>query len=246
MFYLNKLSKKQLRVFIDFALSSQTALILLVESILGIFLSISSLYLFIKLAKDVFESEFYFLDKLILQFLSTIRSPLLTEIMLLITFLGGPFLLMGAAFLVIVFTYKKHMKECLLFILTLSMGIITNIILKNLFERDRPTLSPLQSLTDYSFPSGHAMNSFIFYTLLAYFIYHLTRKKKLSFVISAFSLLLIMLIGFSRIYLGVHYPTDVLGGYLAGFFIFITMLAMKRTLKLFRLYKSHKNAAKLV
>lgn len=229
--------KKKLRYLIGFTLTTPGALLLVIESIIGILLSILSLYLFLKLAKDVFENEFYFFDTLILQSLSTIRSPLLTEIIFFVTFFGGPFLLVGTTLLIILLTYKRHMKECLLFIFTLGMGTTINIVLKNLFGRNRPDLSPLQSLTDYSFPSGHAMNSFIFYALIAYFIYHFTGKRRLSAVISVLLLLLVVLIGLSRVYLGVHYPTDILGGYIAGLFIFVAVLVLERTLKLFHLYR---------
>lgn len=213
---------------------------------MGILLSTASLLFFIDIAESILNKEGLFLDTAIPQIIYSLRNPFLTIVMQVITFLGSDILLLFSSLISIFLVLRKHKREGLLFIFVLGMTALVNIFLKSVIQRPRPTTDPLIITSSYSFPSGHAMNSFVFYTLVAYFVYHFTKKKRLSAIISTFSLLLIALIGLSRVYLGVHYPTDVLGGYTAGFFIFITMLAMKRTLKFFRLYKSHKNAAKHV
>lgn len=236
--------KHTLKNFLQFTLSSKAIFFLFLEAGVGILLSVASLLFFIDIAEGILRKEGLFLDTAISQIIYSLRNPFLTNVMYVFTFLGSDILLLFSSLITIFLVLRKHKHEALLFIFVLGMTALVNIFLKSVIQRPRPTIDPLLTITNsYSFPSGHAMNSFVFYTLLAYFVYHFTKKKRLSTIISTFSLLLIALIGLSRVYLGVHYPTDVLGGYLAGFFIFITMLAMKRTIKFFRLYKIHKNAA---
>lgn len=101
-----------------------------------------------------------------------------------------------------------------------------NRVLKSIFERPRPHLHHLVHVGYYSFPSGHAMSSMAFYGFLAYLVHVRFKKagmRSAGVWISAGSL--IVLIGLSRIYLGVHYPTDILGGFFAGAcWLFLTLL----------------------
>ena len=112
-----------------------------------------------------------------------------------------------------------------------------NTALKTFIARERPSQSPLVIENTYSFPSNHAMNATIFFGLISYFSFHFFRKKSLSVMISLLSILLIILIGFSRIYLGVHYFSDVMAGYFAGFWWFVTVLLVDHTLKFYKLFK---------
>ncbi len=94
---------------------------------------------------------------------------------------------------------------------------VLNQLLKGLFERPRPQFEhPLLVETSYSFPSGHAMESFVVYGMLTYFAVLALRswEQRVGVVLGA--ALLVVLIGFSRMYLGVHYLSDVLAGYAAG------------------------------
>ena len=93
-----------------------------------------------------------------------------------------------------------------------------NLVLKALFAHHRPTFpDSLLTLTSPSFPSGHAMASMIFYGLIVYLIAQRVRVWRWRVLAAISAAVLIILIGFSRIYLGVHYLSDVLGGYAAGF-----------------------------
>lgn len=96
---------------------------------------------------------------------------------------------------------------------------ITNELVKMIFLRERP-LESMQWMTEHStsFPSGHSMTSIFFYTVMAYFVWHSVRPgKKTKYTLSILSIVAIFLVGLSRIMLGVHYFTDVIGGYLLGF-----------------------------
>ena len=165
------------------------------------------------------------LDNQLITFFYLHRTPVLTTIMKTISMFGFEIpIILGAVIFVIVFISKacvverlrKYRKEAFVFSLIVGMAPIIDGILKRIIQRPRPSLFPLDSVGSYSFPSGHALTSIVFYVTLIYFIYRFTGNKKLA-VISAISFSsLIFMIGISRIYLGLHYPTDVLAGWLIG------------------------------
>lgn len=207
--------------------------IIFLEIVIGIFLSIVSLIIFADITKDVLQQETMVLDTSLSQMVYALRNPSLTQIMIFVSFLGADFILFSAGILTILLTWKKHKHEAILFVLLLTIGLLINILLKVIFQRPRPDFDPILDLSSsYSFPSGHAMNSFIFYAILSYFVYHFTHKKLLSILVAICSLALVLLIGFSRVYLGVHYPSDVVAGFIAGFFVFMTAIVLNWLLAL--------------
>lgn len=97
-------------------------------------------------------------------------------------------------------------------------------ILKAIIKRDRPSHLRLIKESNYSFPSGHAMISICVYGYLLYLAYTKINNKIIKYLVSIGLLLLIILIGLSRIYLGVHYPSDIIGGYLLALIILIIVI----------------------
>ena len=97
----------------------------------------------------------------------------------------------------------------------LGVTIINNL-LKVIIARDRPNINRLVTETGYSFPSGHSITSMVFYGYLIYLIYKYIDTKKIKILLIIILSLLIVTIGFTRIYLGVHYTSDVIGGFLLG------------------------------
>lgn len=194
----------------------------------GFILCICSLLVFAYLRQEVFEKDFSFFDQKILHALYTIRSPLLTTVMLFISTLGSE-LMIGLGLVVIsILCVKKRITEAVLFFCTVSMAVVIDTVLKNIYHRARPDFHPLLTLTDFSFPSGHAMASFVFYVSISYLVFHLTHEKRVTFCVSLLSVLIILLIGVSRVYLGVHYPTDVIAGYVAGLCWVVSTLLIER------------------
>lgn len=101
-------------------------------------------------------------------------------------------------------------------------------------QRLRPYIDPLVIEHDYSFPSGHAMTAFVFYMTLVYFVYQMTRKKLQSVLLTSAALGVIFLVDVSRVYLGVHYVSDVIGGYIAGFWWVMTVISIEKSMDTYK------------
>ncbi|TYR76673.1 phosphatase PAP2 family protein [Rossellomorea vietnamensis] len=99
---------------------------------------------------------------------------------------------------------------------TIALGGGFNWLLKAYFKRERPDIEALVEQGGYSFPSGHSMGSFVLYGTLAFAVFRLYDHTWSKILGAAALMLLVLLIGLSRIYLGVHYPSDILGGFSAG------------------------------
>jgi undecaprenyl-diphosphatase len=210
------------------------------EIFIGILAALGSLYIFLKLSKKILQNEIFFFDELIMDYAYSLHSPLLTSVMKGVTFFGGE-IFIGTAILVTIFLLikTKHNKDVAVFGFILISGIILNLWLKGFFERARPDILKIITESTYSFPSGHSMNSFVFFMSLSYFIFHNTRNKKLGLILTFISVVFVLLIGFSRIYLGVHYPSDVIGGYSAGLLWFASNLLFEKVIIFMRLFREY-------
>ena len=146
----------------------------------------------------------------------------------MVTFLGNTeFLIIANILFVVIFCRQKKYW----FAITVAVVAVSNVIvmsaLKRLFQRQRPADPLIDGITNFSFPSGHAFMSVAFYGLLIWFAAITITNKWLQRVIIIFLLLLILLIGFSRIYLRVHYTTDILAGFTLGFtWLIISLMTM--------------------
>lgn len=136
------------------------------------------------------------------------KSDILTNIMKIITILGSALSIILLTVLLIIVVKGKRNK--ILILINVIVTTLLNQLLKNVFQRGRPIDSIIEE-SGYSFPSGHSMVSMAFYGFLIYLVYKSNIKYK-GLIVGLLSVL-IVLIGISRIYLGVHYPTDVIGGF---------------------------------
>ena len=168
---------------------------------------------FLALAEDVFNKEIMKGDIIGYKVVSTfLISDFATPIAKFITNFGGAIFLIILTILLIV--VLKNKKVGLSICINLVVVTILNQLLKRLLQRPRPTEFRIIEETGYSFPSGHSMVSMAFYGYLIYLIYRFVKNKYLKWISIVLLSLLICLIGISRIYLGVHYASDVLGGFL--------------------------------
>lgn len=161
-------------------------------------------------ASDLFDNQFIWLIRYF-------NNPSIDQAMIFISDLGeGPYFI----FLIIVayclLLYEKKWLELTTLTICLSGGALLVVLLKNLFQRARPDLFRVIAETGYSFPSGHALLSLCFYGIAAFLIIRNISTWRGRLAVATVAILFILAIGISRIYLGVHYPTDVVAGYAAG------------------------------
>lgn len=173
--------------------------------------------LFIKLSKDLIYKELTSFDKGVYVFASRYISDNMTEFMKMLSFLGSGWVLTGITSLIIALLWrnKKYIILGWMIASNLALSSLLNEIVKAFFQRPRPEILRLAEAIGYSFPSGHSMTGMSFYGFLIYLcIRHF--KHWLKYCTAVVLGLLVILIGISRIYLGVHYASDVVAGFSAG------------------------------
>ena len=168
---------------------------------------------FLALAEDVFHKEIMNGDIIGYEIISKfLISDFVTPIAKFITNFGGAIFLIVLT--IVLFTVIKNKKIGVSIFSNLVIVTILNQLLKGILQRPRPTEYRIIEETGYSFPSGHSMISMAFYGYLIYLIYKYVKNKYIKWTSIVVLSLLICTIGISRIYLGVHYTSDVLGGFL--------------------------------
>ena len=166
------------------------------------------------------------IDTGIMNLVLAFRNEWLTKLMIFFTYLGDWQVIVGLAVAAIIILARlKKTREIIFLAAALISGELIKELLKLLIRRQRPdAVFSLISENGYSFPSGHALMSVVFYGAIAYFIYKLYQKMWQKIVLAAVFAALIFLIGFSRVYLGVHWVSDVVAGWLVGFLILIFLI----------------------
>ena len=164
-----------------------------------------------------------------------LRNDTLTPIMKIITELSNTrTIIIIAIILTIVVSLWKNIKIASLIPINLGIIAIINQILKHIFQRPRPIGFRLIDIGGFSFPSGHAMGSTAFYGLLIYLSYKLIKNKTIRIISIIINTLIIIGIGISRIYLGVHYCSDLIVGISLSFMyliIFIRTIEKKKIIQ---------------
>jgi len=195
----------------------------------GLASAISFLILFAWLSGEVFEGELQQLDSSVRAMVHAFSSPQMTRVMQALTFLGSlEFLSALFVLFVILFLAQGMRRAAMWFAVAAGGSEILDAVLKLAFHRSRPVPFFGAAPPSYSFPSGHAMSSFCFYGVLAGLYSARIRSRAARILAWIVSAALIAGIGLSRIYLGVHYPTDVVAGYLAGAVWVSTLLFVDR------------------
>jgi undecaprenyl-diphosphatase len=225
-------------------LHSKFLLLLTIEIAVGIVSSLVMAIMFFKIFHETLDADTMYLDKLISALIYSWRSPMLTEFMKVVTNFGAVYLMLISITMVFFLIWEKHKHEALVLAIILIMGLVINIFLKQIIQRPRPGIMPLVVETSYSFPSGHAMNSTVFYLAIAFYTYHFTRKRKLSMLVTFGVIILLLLIGFSRVYLGVHYPSDVVAGYVVGAWWLTTAILISKSVSFVKHFREEEKKVK--
>lgn len=191
----------------------------------------AALFLCVYIIHEVLWEKEEQVDHYIFRFLSSnIISPRLTGVMEGVTYLASAtFLQICYTALVLLYLVSKNWKRSVEIAAIGIGGFLVNYLMKISFKRIRPPDPLIDRLQNFSFPSGHATSGFIFYGLLAYLVWKTTIPKPYKYMACITLILLSVLIGFSRVYLRVHYTTDVLAGFCIGFaWLFLTIALFER------------------
>lgn len=184
----------------------------LIKKNLKWFILLIGLIGFLKLSEDVFRKEILQADIVGYKLISGLLiSDFATPIAKFITNFGGALVLIGTTIVLAISIKNRRIGLSIV----ANLGIITglNLLLKQIVQRPRPTEYRIVNETGYSFPSGHSMVSMAFYGFLIYLIYKYVKNPYLKIGLITFLSILIISIGISRIYLGVHYTSDVMAGF---------------------------------
>jgi undecaprenyl-diphosphatase len=184
----------------------------------GMLFCILAMLGFVLLARAIFADRFVVIDNGLITWAHYYWGPSLDQVMLFFTTMGSSVVLGVFVTLVALALLRagRWIDATGLIVAAAGAGIL-NQLLKTLFQRVRPDLFPGPfNLTSYSFPSGHSMGSIACYGMLAFIGARLLRRRRQRILLIISAALLVLCIGFSRIYFDVHYPTDVVGGFLAG------------------------------
>jgi membrane protein DedA with SNARE-associated domain/membrane-associated phospholipid phosphatase len=185
----------------------------------GLLLSLGALWLFGGVAEDVIHHDpLTQFDLTVADLLHQHPSPALTEIAKGVTLLGSPAVIAAWALIaVVVLVVRKELVTAGGLAAALLGGGLLDGVLKRVFHRPRPTWDvPIITAQGFSFPSGHAMGSLVAYGMLAYLAWRALDHPRARVALAACTVVLVLLIGLSRMYLGVHYFSDVVAGYAAG------------------------------
>jgi len=186
---------------------------------LGLALSLAALVAFSHLASEVvLEQEFREFDAVAATVAELLRSPAGDRLFVLVTTLGEPLTwAILSAMIVLALALRREWMLAIGWIVAILGSGAADLTLKVLFQRPRPAgATEFIVGHSWSFPSGHAMGSLVGYGMLAYILILHVRRPAARFAIATGALILTVAIGVSRIYLGVHYFTDVIAGYFAG------------------------------
>lgn len=213
---------------------------LIISITIGFIIGALALNGFLELTDRLRQENLGPFDEKVTSFIYDYRSEQMTKFVTFITDLGD--VITYAIIIVVVAVWllvgKKNIRWLIQSFIILTSTSLLNILIKHYIDRPRPDLEMrLVEASSYSYPSGHSMCALAFYGFLIYLAYKKVEHRWIKVLAFIFLPLLILGIGASRVYLGVHYPSDVIAGFAAGLFwlVFLIMLV-----NIFRFYRKRK------
>ena len=195
---------------------------------LGLLAALLSLFLFGWIAQEMREGDTAAFDFAVRSWVHQFASPAMTRAMIAISKLGYSILIVELVLALAVFLSLRWRRAAAWLAISMSGALVLDLTLKYAFRRPRPPVFFGAEPHSYSFPSGHALCSFCFYGVMAGLIAARVQTRALRIAVWIAAALLVIAIGVSRVYLGMHYPSDVLGGYLAAAIWVSTLLVLDR------------------
>jgi membrane-associated phospholipid phosphatase len=192
----------------------------------GLLMSIFVTLIMAKIHEEIAQPFLEHVDLYLLQAIHTHDTPVLTKLAFTLSFIGSPSALGTGILIACVVLWIRRMRhDAVLLAIAIAGAALIDTILKLHFRRIRPTVAwAFVKEHSFSFPSGHSVGAVVLYGTITYLVWsHLHDHKQRTAVIAC-ALALIAGIGLSRVYLGVHYPTDVAAGYLVGLLWLLTLI----------------------
>ncbi|TDU39733.1 undecaprenyl-diphosphatase [Gelidibacter sediminis] len=208
----------------------------IITVVVALIVVVVGINVFIELTETLKSDILADYDHNITEYVISHRSPALTKYFVFVTHVGDVY---GYAIVLVVFAVLsyfvfKQWKLMLQVFFVLALSAISNLILKRFVDRARPGIEHMVSVETLSYPSGHAMSAMAFYGFLMYLVYRFNINKYLKIGIILLLGALILSIGLSRIYLGVHFPSDIAGGFIAGFIWVVFCVLIFDVIEVFR------------
>ncbi|MBI4975301.1 bifunctional DedA family/phosphatase PAP2 family protein [Candidatus Peregrinibacteria bacterium] len=204
------------------------------KHIIALIVNVFSLYIFGKMIEDVMRHQLITrFDVWVSEHIMNIWQPLLNKIMIVITGIGSPETVSVFFVAVMIFLLIKRKKyESIFLFSTFSFGMISGFLVKYIVGRFRPAIG-LISETGHSLPSGHALGTTLFFMLFMYLFRNCVKNKILKTLFIIGNILMILIISFSRIYLNVHWVSDIIAGISLGIFWFTLAFLSFESVKAF-------------
>ncbi len=180
---------------------------------------IGGINIFVELTEELSSKALLKFDHQVTSFIVSFRDPDYHGFIEFITDIGDFYGYLISTTLVTIFLFWKlrNWKFIIQLVGVIILASLSNIGLKRAIDRARPDVEHLVVVESLSYPSGHSMSAMAFYGFLIYLLFHIKMSRFLRSFLVVFFVLVILSIGLSRIYLGVHYPSDVIAGFLGGF-----------------------------
>jgi undecaprenyl-diphosphatase len=204
------------------------AILIIAATLLSLVIFISVIAILVFLIRKPLR-KYKSIDLGVFDRLQSWTNPYRNRFILFVTFLGNHKFLIPANLLVIFyFLLVAHQNWFSIRVLTIALSsLVLMLLLKTLFQRKRPLYPLLKAAKGLSFPSGHSIMAVTFYGLLLYILLHTINIEWLKWLLAILLIVLIILIGFSRVYLRVHYTSDVIAGFIIGlFWLWISLIVL--------------------
>lgn len=183
----------------------------------SIYLSVSSLILFS--LTTILRNSFASLDMSVNAWATTVHTPIITTLAILISEVFEFYFMLIVTVLIGVYMFMKNLKkESIILMSTMFLVVTITRIIKYLTLVERP-LNGLIESTGYAYPSGHVTGSMVFFSMLLYVFWGQISSNNNKKLLTILLILIALIVGFDRIYLNVHWLSDVIGGYLLGTFV---------------------------
>ncbi|MDP2528055.1 phosphatase PAP2 family protein [Maribacter dokdonensis] len=228
---------KSLREFLENKLNQyNTTLPYVITVIIALVIVVGGINLFVELTETLKTEMLANYDTAITDYIVSRRTPGLTNYFKFMTNVGDTYgyLIVLSIFLLVSLLVFKRWKYIVQATLVLALATVSNMMLKRFIDRARPGIEHLVSVETLSYPSGHAMSAMAFYGFLIFLVIKFDIQKVFKYLLVIVLLTVILSIGISRIYLGVHFPSDIAGGFIAGFIWVVFCVLVFDLIQLFK------------